>query len=84
MPGLLANNDADRRRKRMEVLQRLDDMNPVWIELRGLLKEEFDYAVDLALRAEFHAENSAWNKGYASAIRNVLDTIEEYRKAPQQ
>lgn len=71
--------DASKRRKRIEALSRLDDLNPLWIEIKGLLDEEFEYALDIALDCESEGEKAAWHRGYAQAVKNVRDTFDDYR-----
>lgn len=69
-----------KRQRRCEVFGGLSDQNPIWMELIGVLDEEFEFSLEQTIHAETQGEDRAWQAGYSRAVRNIKETLQAYRR----
>ena len=64
------------------VLRGLDDTSIVWQAVRQLLNTAIDSSTECALADGVPVDDRQWRSGYAQAMRDVLSTLNNYRKLP--
>ena len=65
-----------------QVLRGLDDTSIVWQAVRQLLNTAIDSSTECALADGVPVDDRQWRSGYAQAMRDVLSTLNNYRKPP--
>jgi len=65
-----------------QILQGLDDTSTAWQAIRQLLSEAIDNSTECALADGILPDDRQWRSGYAQAMRDVLATLNNYRKPP--
>ena len=65
-----------------QVLRGLDDASIVWQAVRQLLNTAIDSSTECALADGVPVDDRQWRSGYAQAMRDVLSTLNNYRKLP--
>ena len=65
-----------------QVLRGLDDTRIVWQAVRQLLNTAIDSSTECALADGVPVDDRQWRSGYAQAMRDVLSTLNNYRKLP--
>lgn len=65
-------------------LQFLDDSNETWTAVHQVLTRAIGSSTDCALTDGITPEERTWRAGYAQAMRDVLSTLNNYRKDPSK
>ena len=65
-----------------QILQGLGDTSTAWLAVRQLLNNAIDNSIDCALVDGIPPDDRQWRSGYAQAMRDVLATLNNYRKQP--
>jgi hypothetical protein len=65
-----------------QILQGLDDTSAAWQAVRQVLNEAINNSTDCALVDGIPPDDRQWRSGYAQAMRDVLATLNNYRKQP--
>lgn len=67
--------------RRIEAIGKLNNLNPVWIELKAMLEEEIEWATEEVITIETKTDEVLMWRGYLKATRNVLKALEDYRNS---
>mgnify|MGYP003660812876 CR=1 FL=1 len=65
-----------------QILQGLDDTSTAWQAVLQLLNEAIGNGTECALADGVPPDDRQWRSGYAQAMRDVLATLNNYRKPP--